>query len=302
MDFGKLIDISEVDFSLPPTHFVTRETLQGRSRVTNPQVSVGCPVWVNPKWEGNVYPIGTPANKYLHYYAEQFPTIELNSTHYSVPAEMTLYKWTQMVPQGFTFCPKIPQEISHHQKLHHSEAATARFVKAIKRFGEHLGTTFLQLPPWFGPQDAPTLLRYLTEFPKSIPLAVEFRHYDWFKEDSRVTATFREMQELGIGTVITDVAGRRDVLHQCLTTPVLTLRFVGNGLHPTDYSRTDAWIRQIAQWLEQGLERAFLFIHEPDNTDSPELARYWIKELNKQCGLKLTVPTLRVEGIQRSLF
>ena len=302
MDFGKLIDISEVDFSLPQDHPVTSSLLTGRSRVPHPHIYVGCPVWVNAKWEGNVYPLGTTSKDYLKYYAQQFPTIELNSTHYSVPAEMTIYKWTQSVPQGFTFCPKVPQEISHHLKLHHAESATANFVKAIEGFREHLGTAFLQLSPWFGPQDAPTLIRYLSEFPKEIPLAVEFRHRDWFSGDPRAAATFEEMRKLGIGTVITDVAGRRDVLHQCLTTPVLTLRFVGNGLHPTDYSRTDEWVQRIGQWLDHGLETAYLFIHEPDNTDSPELARYWMKELNRQCGLELEVPAPRVEGIQGSLF
>lgn len=302
MDFGKLLDFSEVDFTLPPDHPLTRELWDTIQPVSSPQIHVGCPVWVNPKWEGNVYPLGTRPKDYLKYYAQQFVTIELNSTHYSVPSEMQIYKWTQAVPNGFLFCPKVPQQISHHLKLRHAEEPTQEFAQAMAGFGEHLGTSFLQLSPWFGPQDAGALVNYLKTFPREIPLAVEFRHPDWFSGDNRTAEVFKHMHALGIGTVLTDVSGRRDVLHMCLTNPVLTLRFVGNSLHPTDYTRSDEWIQRIKGWLDKGLQTANIWIHEPDNTQSPELARYWLKELNQVCGLSLAVPQPRIEGTQNSLF
>ena len=58
-----------------------------------------------------------------------------------------------------------------------------------------------------------------------------------------------------MGAVITDTAGRRDCVHQRLTTPFAFIRFVGNNLHPTDYSRMDDWVERIQEWFDQGLER-----------------------------------------------
>jgi len=43
------------------------------------------------------------------------------------------------------------------------------------------------------------------------------------------------------------VAGRRDVCHATLTAPELMLRFVGNGLHPTDLTRVDCLARAAGQ-------------------------------------------------------
>jgi hypothetical protein len=52
------------------------------------------------------------------------------------------------------------------------------------------------------------------------------------------------------------------------------IRFVGNNLHGTDYSRVDAWVERIVLWLESGLREVYFFSHEPDNLFAPELAQY----------------------------
>ena len=109
----------------------------------------------------------------------------------------------------------------------------------------------------------------------------------------------------GHSTVITDVAGRRDVLHMYLTTPIAVIRFVGNNLHASDYKRIDDWVAQLQQWFAQGLQTVYFFVHQPNNLQAPALADYLVKQLNQQC--RLALPTVHwyqtvTEVKQQSLF
>ena len=135
----------------------------------------------------------------------------------------------------------------------------------------------------------------------------ELRNPDWFGDDSGAAIEgFDALESAGHGTVITDVAGRRDVLHMQLTTPVLMLRFVGNGLHKTDYERSDAWIQRIADWWQCGLQAAYIFIHQPELEQVPPFTAYWARGLNKALGLQLVepleIPPNVKGGIQGTLF
>ncbi len=82
------------------------------------------------------------------------------------------------------------------------------------------------------------------------------------------------LEQYHVSTVITDVAGRRDVLHQRLTTPSVIIRFVGNDLHETDFSRIDEWVEKLKTWFALGLHEVYFFTHEPDNIHAPRLAKY----------------------------
>ncbi len=143
---------------------------------------------------------------------------------------------------------------------------------------------------------------YLKSLPPDFPVSVEFRHPDWFREEKIWTNTCQMLAEMKVGTVITDVAGRRDVLHNTLTTPNLTLRFVGNELHPTDYSRIDEWCDRIITWLEMGLRNAYIFVHCGENKFAPELTKYWIERLNALADLDIQAPKITPPVVQGSLF
>jgi uncharacterized protein YecE (DUF72 family) len=133
-------------------------------------------------------------------------------------------------------------------------------------------------------------------------LAIEFRHQEWFTDSPAAERAFTLLEQFNIGTVITDVAGRRDVLHQRLTTPVATIRFVGHGLHPSDYTRIDSWVSRLLQWFDQGLHKLYLFMHQPENTFSPELILYLVRQLNKLGGFHIAEPKLTIQPVQGSLF
>jgi uncharacterized protein YecE (DUF72 family) len=75
-----------------------------------------------------------------------------------------------------------------------------------------------------------------------------------------------------------------------LTIPTAFIRFVGNNLHKTDYTRIDAWIERIKYWLEQGLQELYFFMHMRDEALVPELTVYLVDKLNAACGLALIKP------------
>lgn len=99
------------------------------------------------------------------------------------------------------------------------------------------------------------------------------------------------LHELNVGAVITDAAGRRDVIHMELPTPHAFIRFVGNSLDPTDYKRVDDWVERIVKWKELGLQSVWFFMHQHDERYSPELADYVAEKLNEHLGLSLLRPT-----------
>jgi uncharacterized protein YecE (DUF72 family) len=295
MDFGKLNDISKVNFSLPPDHTDTLKTLKKQSTPPPLEVYVGCPVWSCEEWVGKWYPEKTQSKDYLKYYAQQFNTIELNTTHYRIPDFQTIEKWRENTLASFRFCPKILQTISHDQMLQNVENLLQAFCDSVWELGEKLGICFLQLPPYFSPDKLYILENFVKIFPKEIQLSVEFRHEDWFKAKNGqipLSIASEMLENNGISTVICDVSGRRDVLHQRLTSTTAVIRFVGNSLHITDYQRLDEWIERIAIWKENGLGKLYFFMHEPDNVLSPDLVVYFIEKLNQTCGLHLPKPTV----------
>jgi uncharacterized protein YecE (DUF72 family) len=302
MDFGKLENIDNVDFTLPFVHRLITDVLASAAPFPNKEVYIGPPVWANKEWVGKIYPSNAKDKDFLYHYTRQFNTIELNVTHYQIPSEATIERWRVAAPEGFRYCPKWPQSITHDAQLVNVLLPSTEFVNAVLGLGDKLGTTFLQLGPSFDTSLRPALENFLKALPDGFPIAVEFRHPSWFTDDYAWQRTLEFFRERGIGTVMSDVAGRRDVLHMSLSTPTVVLRFVGNELHPTDYTRADAWVRLLKSWFEQGLHRAYLFIHCGDNTHAPELTRYWIEELNAKIGLSLEPPDIRPQAVQGSLF
>lgn len=302
MDFGKLTDISGVDFTLPDDHLFTGQVLKSSTIPKKPLCFVGPPIWSNKEWVGKIYPTTAKEKDFLYHYTRQFNTIELNVTHYQIPNESTIQRWKEAATPDFRFCPKWPQEISHERQLRGCEPLTQAFTNALLGLEAHLGTTFLQLGPYFDPRQSSFLETFLKQLPPQFPISVEFRHPDWFNDANCWMDTLQMLHELGVGTVMSDVAGRRDVLHLSLTNPTFTLRFVGNELHPTDFTRVDAWVQRLKKWFSEGLQTAYVFVHCGENFNAPELTKYWIEQLNLQCETTLIPPKIQPKVVQGTLF
>ena len=296
MEFGKVQYIDNIDFSLPPDDPVTDLLWERLAPLPREplRVYVGGTEWGRTSWVGRAYPLGTKPKDFLTWYSRQFNTIELNTLFYGVPAATTIRRWADAVVPGFKFCPKFPEAISHKLQLSNASRETGEFIEALGLLEGKLGPAFLLLSDRFGPGHAGLLQHYVRQLPAGFDACVELRGEDWFRKPAglEIQDTFYEMLERGIGTVITDVAGRRDVLHMRLTSPVAFIRFVTNSLHPTDYQRADAWVERLAQWALKGLREVYIFVHSPGELTSPEMMKHLITRFNERGLASLPVPNL----------
>ncbi len=290
MDFGKLLSVDAVDFQLPPDPPGNAELLAGFPKPEQPTIYIG-PTGYNMKpWVGKWYPPGAQEKHFLRHYATQFNTIEFNTTHYRMPDPSSVRRWREEVPGDFCFCPKLPQSISHARDLGLSGAEPQIFCEAVAGFGETLGCSFMQLPPHFGLRDLPVLARFLEKYAPLSPLSVEVRNPAFFQKSAESEAYFELLKQHKVAAVITDVAGRRDVCHLQLTNACTLIRFVGNGLHHSDYTRIDDWAQRLKIWFDQGLQAAYFFTHEPDNLLGPELSALCAERFRE------TIPGVRLRG------
>ncbi|MFI5203454.1 MAG: DUF72 domain-containing protein, partial [Flavobacteriales bacterium] len=254
-----------------------------------PQVFVGCAKWGRPDWIGKIYPKGTKAGNFLDEYAKQFNCIEFNAIYYRLPPKSQIETWNKKTPDDFLFCPKFTDVITHVRRLKNAEKDVEEFLDTVYALGKKLGPVFLMPHPQMGAKHKDTILDFIKSLPKGLDLFVEFRHPEWY-EKAHFESMCAELQKLKKGMVITDAAGRRDCVHMRLTTPSAFIRFVGNSLHKTDFERIDEWVKRIKKWMDNGLERCYFFMHQHEELYSPELCKYLIENLNKECKLDLKVP------------
>lgn len=302
MDFGKVANVNAVDFSFPPDAPITAKVLAAAKKTKQkPEIYIGCAKWGRPDWIGKLYPKGTRQADFLKHYTGHFNCIELNAMFYRLFPKSTVEGWAAQAGDGFKFCPKFTSVITHIRRLKNCEKETDALIDTYSAFGKKLGTSFIQLDDKFGPKHTDTIQAYLKSLPRDFDVALEFRHLEWSENTVVVDEMYELMKELGVSSIITDTAGRRDVMHMRLTTPTAFIRFVGNSLHPTDFKRIDDWIERIDEWLDGGLKTLYFFIHQHDELYSPELSAYMIDKLNKRCKLKISPPKL-LNDFQPSLF
>lgn len=287
MIFGKVDNPELVDFTLPSDHQDTERILRNSKKEWKPKVYIGCAKWNRTDLKG-FYPRGTKDE--LTYYSTQFNSIELNATFYRIPSKIQVEIWRDKTPDDFKFFPKITNTISHIKRLKDVDNLVDEYCTNINSFGSKLGMVFLQLNQNFTFKDFDRVINFAEKFPQGIPLAIEFRNKAWFNDfeiSEKILYPFFEKNN--VTNIIVDTAGRRDLLHMRLTTPTAFVRYVGAN-HPSDYTRLNVWADRIKQWIEDGLENLYFFIHQNIEKESPVLASHFIKQLNEKCGLNVRGP------------
>lgn len=287
MKFGKVEHPEKIDFTLPKDHPETEVVLMKTPSDAPLSVFVGCAKW-NKQDLKNFYPKGTKDE--LEYYATQFNSIELNATFYRIFPGTQFDAWYDKTPDQFKFFPKIAQDVSHLRRL--GEAAYPyldRYLEAVVHLKEKLGTIFLQMHDNFGPKNWDKVQHFVEYWPKELPLAMEFRHTDWFNDEKVAQELFYLLQENSIANVLVDTAGRRDIMHMRLTNDEAFIRYVGAN-HPTDYNRLEDWVERLGAWKEKGLKKVHFFVHQNMELSSPLLSAHFIAKLNKKLGCNLHIP------------
>lgn len=302
MEFGRVTkeELDSIDFSLPAEPAYNKTILKGKP-VKTPKVYLGCAKWGREEWVGKIYPPKTKEKDFLQHYVNHYNSIELNATHYKVYGEAGIKKWAEKAGgKDFKFCPKLYQGITHRGSLKGKQFITNEFFRGITAFEQYLGPVFMQVSDTFSPKRKEELFDFLKTLPTDLQFFLEVRHPDWFKKDDIRKELFTTLTSLNMGAVITDTAGRRDCAHMHLTIPKAFIRYVGNSLHASDYTRCDAWVERMKYWLDNGMEELYFFMHMHDEATSPDLTVYLVDKINEAMHLALTKPVFVSQ--QNTLF
>lgn len=286
MKFGKVQDPNSVDFTLPLDNKDTARVLK-KTDAEKLSVHVGCAKWNKQDLKG-FYPKGTKDE--LEYYSRQFNCIELNATFYRIFPEDQFRKWYDKTPDGFKFFPKLVQNISHFKRLNDEvQPYVDAYLSNVIYLKEKLGTIFLQMHSNFAPKDFNRVISFIEKWPKEIRLAVEFRHTDWFNDPVVANELYSLLESNSIANIITDAAGRRDLLHMRLTNDEAFIRYVGAN-HESDYDRLEDWTKRLVEWKNQGINNIHFFVHQNIELESPLLSKYFINRINNHLDVNLSLP------------
>ena len=115
------------------------------------EIRIGISGWRYKPWRGVFYPKGLTQKRELTFAAENFRSIEINGTFYSLQTPTSFERWASETPPDFVFAVKGPRYITHMLKLRNVEPALANFfASGVFRLAKKLGPILWQLPPNFG--------------------------------------------------------------------------------------------------------------------------------------------------------
>jgi len=223
------------------------------------QMLAGTSGYSYKEWLGHFYPESLPADAMLRYYAERFPTVEINNTFYRMPAEAMLARWSQEVPASFAFTLKAPRRITHEKRLREAESDVTEFLRRAAALGDKLGMLLFQLPPFLR-KDLPRLQDFLDALPSGQRVALEFRHASW--QDDEVYGALRDR---GATLCVTDTDEG--------DTPLVSTSDCGYiRLRRTHYEDGDlrAWVERIAA---ERLPRTYVYFMHEDEALGTRFAR-----------------------------
>lgn len=167
------------------------------------EVHIGAQGWNYDDWVGPFYPPGTRSAAYLDVYAKAFETVEVDSTFYAIPSANAVQGWRKRAPAGFTYSLKLPQEITHRNRLRESQEVLERFCERARELGETLALILIQLPPDFSPLAMEALETFLPQLPRDLRFAIEFRDRAWLNK-THGERMLPQLRAHGVGLALSD--------------------------------------------------------------------------------------------------
>ncbi len=174
--------------------------------MTGTRALVGTSGWSYQHWRERFYPADVPQRRWLEYFVEHFPTVELNASFYRQPKDSTFDGWRERTPEGFVFAVKMNRFITHRKRLADVGGELDRFLSGACRLKEKLGPVLVQLPPSLHRDDS--LLGSFLELmrgrdpSRELRFAFEFRHGSWLDDH-----VYGQLREAGCALVWNDYVG-----------------------------------------------------------------------------------------------
>ena len=190
-------------------------------------------------------------------YAEEFDTVEVNSTFYRLASRAAVERWVDQTPDGFVFAVKASRYLTHVRRLREIEQGIHRFYEPIMPLVESgkLGPVVWQFPATFR-REGDTLDRVANtlELVPSGRHCFEFRHESWFCE-----RVYSLLSEHGAALVIGDHPKWPFQAHELTADWTLVRLHHGKRGRRGNYSQTelDEWARRLTEWRR----RAEVFVY-----------------------------------------
>lgn len=150
-------------------------------------IHIGTAGWSNPPQQRANRAAGL---SHLHYYAERFNAVEINSSFYRPHKQGTYARWSESTPAGFRFSVKAPRSVTHDCALRHCRKELTQFLLEISGLGGKLRVILVQTPASLE-FDARLVNRFLAALCSATPCRVvcEPRHPSWFSPRVESTLT-----------------------------------------------------------------------------------------------------------------
>jgi uncharacterized protein YecE (DUF72 family) len=216
------------------------------------------------EWKGPFYPEDLPEKQMLHFYGENFRSVEINNTFYRMPKKEVLQAWASEVPSDFKFVLKASQRITHQQRLKDAKDSVYYLFDVSEVLGERLGPMLFQLPPYMS-KDLPRLREFLALLPSHRRAAFEFRHQSWF--DAEVFTALREHQA---ALCIAEAENDLQIPFEA------TANWGYLRLRRPDYGDAElkTWGQRV---LQQNWQDAFIFFKHEDEGKGPQMAKRFLE-------------------------
>jgi uncharacterized protein YecE (DUF72 family) len=229
---------------------------------------VGTSGYAYPEWRGSFYPEKMQTTKMLAYYAERFPTVEINNTFYRMPNAKVLEGWSAQTPEGFKLTLKAPQRITHHKRLRDCADDVKYFLEVAATLGPKLGAILFQTPPYLR-MNLEVLDGFLQMLPQGLMAAFEFRHNSWMEAD-----VFSRLQARGLALCVADSENFSTPVE--ITAGYAYFRLRDEGYLPADIER---WAQVIREKTAACSEVFVYFKHEEAGIGA-EFAKQLIENLS----------------------
>ncbi|HYJ33009.1 MAG TPA: DUF72 domain-containing protein [Candidatus Binatia bacterium] len=226
------------------------------------KIRAGTSGWSYKEWKGFFYPEKLPAKNFLRYYAEHFPTVEVNNTFYRMPNLSTLEGWAAEVPDDFSFVLKASKRITHDKRLGDVADSVEYLLRTAATLGPKLGPFLVQLPPTMK-KDVQRLRDFLPLLGRA-RAAFEFRHASWY--DDEVYTALRECNQ---AWCVADTGEEGDPPF------VATADWGYLRLRRVEYGESDVreWAKKVQ---EQPWGEAYVFFKHEDAGTGPRLASQFL--------------------------
>jgi uncharacterized protein YecE (DUF72 family) len=224
-----------------------------------PELLIGTSGWVYKHWKDVFYPPKLPGDQQLPFYAERFPTVEINFSFYRLPERSVFEGWRRRTPERFVFAVKGSRYLTHIKRLKDPDEPLERLMQNAGGLEEKLGPILFQFPPnWrFDRERMDQFLKALRPYRKH-RFAFEFRHKSW------LTADLYELLKHDNAALCLPVSPTA-VLDVQLTADWTYVR-MHRGRRGAGYSGQElaAWARRIRLFVEQGVDTYVYFNNDPD--------------------------------------